>query len=155
MMPFALAKETSLPYSSLNNTFLPSGIIGLNKASKNPETAKAFLEFLFTEEVQSANLYDGLPVNSSALKKWTDEVNDDIIVGYSDQEGNEFSAVWPDKKDRDNLYQIAMQVNKPINMNQQLNDILKEQILSFLKGDIGLAEAVNAVKSKVNTYLSE
>lgn len=155
MMPFALAKETNLPYSSLNNTFLPSGIIGLNKASKNPETAKAFLEFLFTEEVQSANLYDGLPVNSTSLKKWTDEVNDDIMVGYSDQEGNDFTAVWPDKKDRHNLYQIATQVNKPITINQQLNDILKEQILSFLKGDTGLAETVNAVKSKVNTYLSE
>lgn len=155
MMPFALAKETGLSYSSLNNTFLPVGIIGLNKASKNTEAAKAFLEFLFTEEVQSANLYDGLPVNSSSLKKWTDEVNEDIIVGFSDQEGNEFSAVWPDKKDRDNLYQIARQVNRPIHMNQQLNEILKEQILSFLKGDIGLEEAVNAVKSKVNTYLSE
>ncbi|MDF2872631.1 MAG: hypothetical protein K0R05_4206 [Anaerocolumna sp.] len=152
---FALAKEKELSYSSINNTFLPSGIIGLNKSGKNTETAKAFLKFLFTEEVQTANLYDGLPVNNSSLKKWTDEVNKDIIVGLSDDEGNEFTAEWPDKKDRDNLFQIAQEVNTPIDMNQQLNDILKEQILSFLNGDIGLEEAVTAVKSKVNTYLSE
>jgi ABC-type glycerol-3-phosphate transport system substrate-binding protein len=152
---FALAKETGLSYSSINNTFLPSGIIGLNKASKNTETAKAFLKFLFTDEVQSTNLYDGLPVNRASLKKWTDEENEDLLYGLSDAEGNEFTAGWPDKKDRDNLFQIAQEVDRPINMNQQLNDVLKEQILSFLNGDIGLNEAVTAVKSKVNTYLSE
>lgn len=155
LMMFALAKEKGISYNAINNSFLPSGMIGINKAGKNIETAKAFLKFLYTEEIQSANLYDGLPVNRASLKTWTDEENDNIMLGTSDEDGNEFTALWADKKDRDKVFQLAQTVNTPLAINQQINDILKEQILAYLKGDLGLNEVMAAVKSKVNTYLSE
>ncbi|MGN6715238.1 ABC transporter substrate-binding protein [Anaerocolumna jejuensis] len=155
MMLFALLKDTTLDYGSLNSTFLPSGMAGLNKSGKNQDAAKAFLKFLYSKEVQDADLYDGFPVNGASLKKWAEEDDKGISIATSDSDGNYFTAEWPGKEDRLRLYDTLQSLNKPIKINEELDNILTEQIIPYLKGDIDLNQAVSAVKTKVSTYLSE
>lgn len=155
MMLFALLKDTTLDYGSLNSTFLPSGMAGLNKSGKNQDAAKAFLKFLYSKEVQDADLYDGFPVNGASLKKWAEEDDKDISMATSDSDGNYFTAEWPGKEDRFRLYDTLQSLNKPIKINEELDNMLTEQIIPYLKGDIDLNQAVSAVKTKVSTYLSE
>ncbi len=155
MMLFALLKDTSLDYGSLNMTYMPSGIAGLNKSGKHQEAAKAFLKFLYSKEVQDADLYEGFPVNKASLDKWSEEENKDISAAMGDKEGNQIAASWPDKTDRIRLYKTLQSLNKPLKIDEELDNMLTEQIIPYLKGDIDLSQAVSAVKTKVSTYLSE
>ncbi|BCK00955.1 ABC transporter substrate-binding protein [Anaerocolumna chitinilytica] len=155
MMLFALLKDTSLDYGSLNSAYMPSGIAGLNKSGKHQEAAKAFLKFLYSKEVQDADLYEGFPVNKASLDKWSEEENKDITAAMGDKEGNQIAANWPDKTDRLRLYKTLQSLNKPLNIDEELDNMLTEQIIPYLKGDIDLSQAVSAVKTKVTTYLSE
>ncbi len=155
MMLFALLKDTSLDYGSLNMTYMPSGIAGLNKSGKHQEAAKAFLKFLYSKEVQDADLYEGFPVNKASLDKWSEEENKDISAAMGDKEGNQIAASWPDKTDRLRLYKTLQSLNKPLKIDEELDNMLTEQIIPYLKGDIDLSQAVSAVKTKVSTYLSE
>lgn len=155
MMLFALLKDTSLDYGSLNMAYMPSGIAGLNKSGKHQEAAKAFLKFLYSKEVQDADLYEGFPVNKASLDKWSEEENKDISAAMGDKEGNQIAASWPDKTDRLRLYKTLQSLNKPLKIDEELDNMLTEQIIPYLKGDIDLSQAVSAVKTKVSTYLSE
>lgn len=155
MMLFALLKDTSLDYGSLNMAYMPSGIAGLNKSGKHQEAAKAFLKFLYSKEVQDADLYEGFPVNKASLDKWSEEENKDITAAMGDKEGNQIAANWPDKTDRLRLYKTLQSLNKPLKIDEELDNMLTEQIIPYLKGDIDLSQAVSAVKTKVTTYLSE
>lgn len=152
---FGLLKDKDLDYSSVNNSFISQGKIGLNNNSKNTEISKEFIQFLYSLEVQKSNVYDGFPVNNDALEQWIKEENDDVMYGASDEEGNKITAGWPEKEEREGLYEIAKSLDQPIEINQVLDAMIIEQVLPYFQGDIDIGQAVAAVKTKVNTYLSE
>jgi hypothetical protein len=154
MIPAVVIKDKQLAYSSMSQKFLPKGVVGLNSTSKEADIAKEFIQSLFSEEVQNSNLYDGLPVNLDSLKKWFAEENDNLMVGYGNEDG-ELTAVWPTAKEREDFLKVILEVKYPIEVNETLYNMIVENSLPYLKGDQDINQAVMAVKSKVNTYLAE
>ncbi|WMJ89940.1 ABC transporter substrate-binding protein [Anaerocolumna sp. MB42-C2] len=155
MLLFAAIKNNNWEYQSINQMFIPSGMVGLNNGSKESDIAKKFISFLFNKEVQDADVYDGFPVNAKSMNGWIEKENDGISIAVSDKDGNMLSADWPTKEERESIKKIAQSVKEPIETNQILITMIIDEVLPFLKGDIDENQATAAVKAKVNTYLAE
>lgn len=155
MLLFEVLKNNEIEYQSINQTFLPRGIVGLNSKAKESDMAKQFIQFLFDSKVQDTDVYDGFPVNLKSLKKMIAEENNNISIGTSDNRGNMISAEWPVKEEREEILNMAQKLNKSINTNSIFNNLVIDEVVSYLKGEIDEGQAVAAVKAKVNTYLAE
>ena len=155
MIPAVVINDKQLTFSSIGERYLPKGLVGLNSTSKETEIAKEFIQSLFAEEVQNSNLYDGLPVNATSIKKWFSEDNPNIMISYGYGADDSITATWPSAKERDGFLKVVLEVKHPIEANDTLYNMIVENALPFLKGDQDINQAVTAIKSKVNTYLSE
>lgn len=83
------------------------------------------------------------------------EENNNISIGTSDNRGNMISAEWPVKEEREEILNMVQKLNKPINTNSIFNNLVIDEVVSYLKGEVDEGQAVAAVKAKVNTYLAE
>ncbi len=154
IMPFSIMKNTDLHYSSVNQRFIPSGLVGLNHASKEVDAAKQFIGFLFSEEVQNTNLYDGFPINNNAMKKWMDKENNSLFSA-SDMNGNQIAGTYPTREEREGILKLLKELKTPIVINQVITNIIIEEALPFFKGQIDANQAASAAYSKISTYMAE
>lgn len=155
MLLFAVIKNNELGFESVDQRFLPGGMVGLNSKAKEGEIAKQFIRFLFGKEVQDANVYDGFPVNKKSMEGWLSKEDPGISIAVGDHEGNMLSAEWPDKEQRDSLLKMALDLKLPIDTNHILNDLIIESAIPYLKGEADESQTAAAVKAKINTYLAE
>ena len=159
MVPNAIKNTRSLEMSTINNSFIPRGMIGLNSSSKEMDLAKQFITYLLSSKVQDTDLFDGFPVNNHSLKKWASvEINHPGFQwGFreTNDEGDEVSGTWPLKPERDIIVKMLSKLTTPIEMNQVINNIIIDEALPFLKGDIDADQAASAAASKISTYLAE
>ncbi len=153
LVPIAIAKEINADYTAINQMFLPNGLVGLKSASKEKDMAKEFIRFLFSKEVQDANLNDGFPVNMKSLEQWIAH-EDESYFAFGDENGI-ISATWPHKEERQRIQKIIQEVNNPILIHQVIYNIILEEAIPFLRGDIDADQAAAAALSKINTYLAE
>jgi ABC-type glycerol-3-phosphate transport system substrate-binding protein len=155
MLLFAAIENQDMVINSVKDIFIPNGIVGINNASKEVDTVKDFVSFLFSKEVQNTNVYDGFPVNSNSLTQWEEEENEDVYVIISNEGGDEIEGGWPEKEKRETIINIAKQVTTPVETNQTLNDMIVDEAVSFLLDKTDSKQAAAAVKSKVDMYLAE
>ncbi|MDF2543435.1 MAG: hypothetical protein K0S47_3153, partial [Herbinix sp.] len=153
LVPLAVMKESNTDYKAINASFLPVGMVGLNSASKEAEIAKKFIMFLFSEEVQDGDLYDGFPINKNSLSKWMEKESTETFAFSSD--GVMLDGVYPDKEVREGIINVIQEVNTPIVLNQEVINIMIHEVLPYLAGEIDLEQAAAAAATKINTYLAE
>lgn len=143
-------------YHSVNNLYIPSGEIGINKSSKNIEASKEFLKTLFSEEVQGVDVNSGFPVNGNALEKWFEKENKEFMISMSSSSGgDQLNIEWPNKKARNQLYNVVQTTNRIFQTNNDLIDIMVTESIKYLNGESTIEQVTNTIKSKVDTYLAE
>lgn len=151
----AVIKKAGMEYGTVNRRFLPCGVIGLNHASRDMETAKAFIAYLFSEEVQDADLHDGFPMNSSSVEKWFAKENENFFIGLGSEDVGMISGGWPTKEERNAFRSMISDISIPIEKDHVLNQMIIEGVLPYLLGNTDIDQAVAAVMEKVNIYLAE
>jgi ABC-type glycerol-3-phosphate transport system substrate-binding protein len=152
--PLAGVREAGMYYDTLDKQFVESGVIGVNKASKNKELAKEFLSYLLAEKVQSCTAFDGFPVNAKSL----DVVMNDAesLNGMAlavDSDVMEIKA--PTKKQVQELYGKIKELDKPISYDCMLSSLVIEQVKDFLEGKVSKDEAIQNIMNVANGYLAE
>lgn len=157
-----LIKDVDYVLRSIGNKFYASGSIGLNAASKETELAGEFIQYLYSNEIQQINLYNGFPIERKALEKWLLEVPEnaeDISFASSindgEGRGETISGGYPSEEIRKTVLSLIEGLSTPVFQNEILNDMIIEQLAGFLDGSLDIDETLNAAAQKVNTYLSE
>lgn len=151
----SINKNYSYPYSSINQSFIPNGVIGLNSASKEKDFAKNFIQFLFSTKVQNYNLYDGFPVNQNSINKWMEKEDDGFGLTISDKDGTMINANWPSKEEKNDILKVIQDVRVPIEVSQDLTNMIMEESIPYLSGEVDIDQVINTLKSKIDIYLSE
>lgn len=155
MACLAFKSKKGKEYKIINNSFLPVNKIGINASSKKIEISKQFLEFLFSEEVQETDVGDGFPMNKEALNTWVQKEKDNIMLGITLDQDEQFSIVWPEQKEREELLQKIQQATKPIMINETIMEMILTESEGYFQGLSTIDQVVSAIKAKVDTYLSE
>ncbi len=156
MLPMAVVDNmTDGVMDTINQTFKPAGIIGVNAAGNNKDIAKAFVQSVLSADVQSADLYDGFPVNDEALEKWIAWENDTLVSVSSSDGGDALTAQWPSETKRKELADMVRMVNTPYTEDSMLLELISAEITPMLEGKITPEAAAEKVLERSGAYLSE
>ncbi|MDO4345280.1 MAG: extracellular solute-binding protein [Eubacteriales bacterium] len=166
LMTVCREKEVEFAASPLSgkNVFIPSTVIGMCSRSSQPEGAKAFIRFLFTQEPQSSNQGGGFPVHKKAFDSevYADKELDLVSTfGYIEQDEDgvlsslDVEIKKPDQEQYAQLTELVESLDTPSLTDAVVEDILLEQGGKCVLGEITAEEAAAAVSQKVSLYLAE
>ncbi len=162
MIPCEIARTKGLTLKSLKGFYLPEGTVGINKNTKEKKIAEEFVKYLFSEEVQGAQLDDGFPVLISALDAKEKEAGSKYAESYSVCVGGELAgedisidAGFPKVEEVKEFIGLCKTLDRPANQDRAVWDIYRSEADKVLGGSVGTAEGAENIRKKVELYLAE
>ena len=158
MMPYAVAELLNANVVSMENAFYPKMVIGINSRSEHVETAKEFLRFALSEELQSVDTYEGFPVNAKALETQAaaDRSMAEAYTTYDiDGSTAEFAIKAYSEETANHLMELCKAVTLCLKEDTQIETSLTESLQAYLNGQASVEEAMDAVEGSLKMYLAE
>ena len=162
ILPYAMIRELNVKPSAVQNMYNPVGVVGINESSGAKDLAEDFVKYLFSEEIQSAQLDDGFPVMESAMEGLAAEVDSEYANSFSMMSSTtigddtvEISATYPTVEEVDHLMELGHSLTKPVNQDRIVWNIYQETTDKYLEGSIDATKAAETIAQKVDTYLAE
>lgn len=145
---------------AINETYIPYGTIGINKAGKHKALAVQFLKTALSEEVQRSDYYDGFSVNENTLE-FLCGIERTSANGYggsilgSDGQQYELTVGWPSEPIRRKLTEFCRTASHSAGRNRNIKQILLEYSGGYFDGTASLEETVGGLMTKMTLYLQE
>lgn len=121
-----------------NGLYYPVAGVGITSMSTNKQLAEQFIETLLSSEVQSKYLYDGYPVNASAM----DIMIEENLLGEEPVSDMGFA-------------ELCKELASPVFVDDVIKNAVTDQISALLDGTITPEEAAQNVADKTRIYLAE
>lgn len=148
-VPIAIIDKTGGTFSTINQEYYSHGLVGLNNAGKQKKLASEFIEALFSEKVQKAELGDGYPVNVNALDQFGLEY-DDYLISL-----DKFEITQPSKEKMQNVNNLCKTLTTPIKVDEALLEMVLKETIPYLNDEVDLNETVDKIMEKTKAYLLE
>lgn len=162
--PYGIMRELSLSPVSIQNLYHPVGIVGVNQNSTQKDLAEEFLKFLLSEEVQSVQQKEGLPVLADSMDGLKEELDSTYMHSlgsgwrFETEDGEmEFIAYGyaVTEEELQGLTDMSRTLTKPLIQDRAVWGIYQENAEKYLEGSIDVDEAVETIAQKADTYLAE
>lgn len=143
-----------------SDVFCVQTLAGINASSNNMAHAEGLLKVLLgTENIASL----GFPVNQAAFEKelYPDDYEspDEVYstLAYLDENGQSFTwqVYWFDEDKADELRERMKTVSTPYVENEVLEEAVFSAGVRYIKGEIGLDQAMADVEKSMAIYLAE
>lgn len=163
MIPYEIMRQMKLSPDTLNDFYIPEGIVGINQNSDQKETAEEFVKYLFSPEVQGKPLDDGLPVLEAELDRLKEEVDSEyaqslgVSSSWSIEGEAEISvdAGYPTREEVEDLIDKCHTVGRPAMQDCVVWNIYQTEADACLRGSIDAETTAKNIAQKVDTYLAE
>lgn len=159
MFPMSVVDYIKGNYTSFENSFRPSLLTGICTKSQYTETAKDFLRFALSEQIQDNDYYNGFPVNKASLLKQAEKDRSQYTAatmiasddgGYIEFESKAYSAETARQ-----LCDICENVTKPVKEDAKIREVLIECLGGYLDGSLTRDETVQKIEDGLKMYLAE
>lgn len=163
MQKLAEHSYQSLP-GQAENVFLPQCTVGISAKSAQQETAKSFVKFLLSEDMQEKALGAYFPVHADALKTILEEKKDtldkaetSIISVFNEEDGSMYNLELLPLRETDisELFTLIGSLTTPALPDPVVEDAVLEEAAACLAGEKSETEACEAILQKVSLHLSE
>lgn len=122
----------------VEGAFLPKTLVGVNASSPQKEAALAFVNKLFSAEIQDGYYLDGTAVRADSFQKFLDRNREDIERSFS----GDVEALYAGLK-------------TPVDVDPTVEEKLLEHALKLCEGRETLEEAVAGMKNDLALYFAE
>lgn len=162
MIPYTVMRQKSLTPETIRGFYQPVGVVGINQNTAQMETAREFVTYLLSQEIQSAQLDDGFPVLESALLDKKGEVNSDYASSFYmmnswnfEGEQLELEAGFPTVEEVEGFIKLCGTLTRPAEQERIIWNLYQEEADQYLGGGIDAETAAENIARKVDTYLAE
>ena len=163
MTPYTLMRQMGLSPDTLEGLYIPKGIVGINKDTKQKEIAEEFVKYLFSPEVQGKPVGDGLSVLESGMGILKEELASEYATGlvtmsswkFEGEEEIVLDVSYPTEEEVDGLITICRTLKKPATQDCVIWNIYQTEADECLGGNIDAKTAAKNIAQKVDTYLAE
>lgn len=159
MFPMSMADYIKGDYTAFENSFVPSVQMGICTKSQYLDTAKDFLKFALSQEVQDSDYYDGFPVNSLSLKKQSEKDRSDvsaaIMIMADDGSYVEFDSKPYSQETAKRLIDMCETLDRPVREDTKIREVLIECLGGYLKGTDSLDQTIQKIEDGLKMYLAE
>ncbi len=155
------SQEAKGSLKTVNDTYIPCSIIGINNSTKQKEIAKDFVKSLYEEELQSKDVSEGYPLNTKALDKWLtiDDSFPKEITSFSVEDGKQYTFTIDqttfDSTTIKNVREMILSLSKPAKMDTVLQSIIAKGTIPYFTGEKSLEQVTEEVTNTVNLYIGE
>ena len=152
------------PIESIKNYYVPYTIAGINASSLHKKVAKEFIPYLFKEEIQKKESYEGFTVSEKVLDQMPDYVETsegkkDIrkFVGLDQNTREEYEVKmgYPSKEETKKLVALIKNLDTPFYQEQIVTEMVLEELERLYCGKQSVEETAREICKKVDLYLAE
>lgn len=149
---------------SIKNYYVPHTIAGINASSLHKKVAKEFIPYLFKEEIQKKESYEGFTVSEKVLDQMPDyvetsEAKKDILkfVGLDQNTREEYEVKmgYPSKEEIQKLVALIKNLDTPFYQEQIVTEMVLEELERLYRGKQSAEETAREICKKVDLYLAE
>lgn len=151
-----LAFHPDAVVDSVGGVYLPTGLVGVNQATTNPQLAQEFVKCVFSEEVQKENLNDGFPVSQKGLESQFAITKSPITfgVGFPNWDYS-ISAGYPREESRAKLSALLEGISQPVIPDETLLKMIVSPAMDYCEDKISADQAASAIEQQVLLYQAE
>ncbi len=136
-----------------DGVFIPKNVMGILSNSQHPQAAGDFLAFMLSQEAQAKSLVYGFPVNQAVFDQETSE--DRVVDSFLGFDEMSFQARWPNAGEREMLRSWVANLTTPASTDYTARNMILDQALPCLTGQITPEEAAQNAMKSLNLYLAE
>ena len=159
MFPMNMVDYIKGDYTAFENRFIPSALTGICSRTEYMDTARDFIKFALSQEVQDVDSFNGFPVNRASLKKLAakDRSNFSAATMIKDDEGGyiEFDSKPYPQETADALAALCETLDKPVKEDSKIREVLIECLGGFLDGSQSREDTVQKIEDGLKMYLAE
>lgn len=159
MFDVAITDYIKGEFAAFENQFIPSLETAVCTKSQKQETAKDFIRFALSEQIQDQDYYSGFPVNARSLEKLSlrDRSDMEAVTTIEGDDGSEvmFEIKAFSEATAQRLVEICKTVSRPVKEDAKIREVLIDSLGSYLRGQGSLEDAVSEIEKGLNMYLAE
>lgn len=159
MFPMSMVDYIKGDFTAFENRFNPSMQMGICSKSQYTDTAKDFLKFALSQQVQDMDYYDSFPVNRESLKKLAAKDRSNFMaatmIESSDGGYIEFDSKAYPKETADRLAAICEGLERPIKEDSKIREVLIECLGAYLNGTQSKEDTIQKIEDGLKMYLAE
>lgn len=159
MFPMSMVDYIKGEYTAFERRFIPSMQMGICSKSQYLDTAKDFLQFALSEQVQDMDSYKGFPVNSASLEKLAAKDRSDFMTStmiMSDSGGYiEFDSKAYPQETAEQLSALCKTLDKPVREDAKIREVLIDCLGPYLDGTQSKEDTVQKIEDALKMYLAE
>lgn len=134
--------------------FFPNGVIGINARTKKTDFAELFLKAAFSYEMQRVHSSGaGFSLHKEVLAEDAQVDCSHMLINSQLTETN--TLHYFSRKDAKQMIQIAGAVQTPVERNEPLFEIIRDEVYTCLCGEQEEQEAVKKIVERVQLYYYE
>ncbi len=159
MFPMTMVDYIKGEYTAFENRFQPYMQMGLSARSKNLDTAKDFMNFALSEQVQDMDSYEGFPVNRNSIKKLAEKdrsmYSASTMISTGDGGYLEFESKPYSREVAEQLLALCEKLDRPVGEDSKIRETLVESLEGFLNGSQSREDTLYKIEESLKMYLGE
>lgn len=159
MFPMSMVDYIKGDFTAFENSFIPTMQMGIYAKSPYLDTAKDFLGFALSKQVQDMDSYNGFPVNRESLETLAakDRSNYMAATMIKGDDGNyiEFDSKSYPKETADKIMAICEKLDRPVKEDSKIREVLIESLEGYLNGAQSKEDTIQKVEDGLKMYLAE
>ena len=151
-----LAFHPEAVVDTVGGVYFPTGLVGVNQATANPQLAREFVKCVFSAEVQKENFNDGFPVSREGLKSQFAVTKSPVTfgIGFPDWDYS-ISAGYPNEESREKLAALLEGISQPVIPDETLMKMVVDGAMDYCEDRISAEQAAAAIEQQVFLYQAE
>lgn len=156
MMFDILSKHPEMTVENINNMYIPANRMGINSSSQNKTLAEDFIETVLSDEIQTGDYLEGLPLRIESLEKLP-QISEasDMTIGSSYDGGPTREYGMPKADQVQQIVDIAKTVDAPLMLELTVRNTFLECVENYAGGDVSAQDAAQDMVDKMELYLAE
>lgn len=146
-------------FTAFENRFSPSLLMGVRAQSQYLDTAKDFLRFALSSQVQDTESNGSFPVNHDSLRRQAEKDRSDFsmttMIEQDDGGYEVFDAKAFPKETADRLVAMCEGLDKPVKEDAKIREVLTECLGPYLAGTQSKEETLQKIEDGLKMYLAE
>lgn len=159
MFPIAIMEYVKGDFTAYESCFIPSMQTGISVKSKYQETARDFLRFALSEEVQSSVSYGDFPVNQAAFERQASTDRSDVAAVTTietEDGGQEMFEILPYSQEiTERIADLCRKLDRPVVEDAKIREELIAALPWYLDGSRTLEETLDSIEGGLRMYLAE
>ena len=159
MFPMSMVEYIKGDFTAFENCFIPSLQTGICTKSRNQDTAKDFLLFALSEQVQDKDYSHGFPVNKASLDKHAETDRSNYIASTMIMADDGSYITFDSKAYTQDITRrlsaLCQGLERPIKEDAKIREVLIECLGAYLDGTASKEDTIQKIEDGLKMYLAE